>query len=77
MDHITGGAIYPPKPAGHQGATTELKLDYVAPLRAGTVDAHATVIAVARRSAVVRGEIQGAARPRAQGTITVVAPRMP
>ena len=77
LDHITGAVIYPLMPDGHWGATTELKLNYVAPVQAGTVDAHANVLAMTKRSAVVRGELHVADRLvcAAQGTITIVAPR--
>ncbi len=77
LDHITGAVIYPLMPDGHWGATTELKLNYVAPVQAGTVDAHANVLAMTRRSAVVRGELHVGDRLvcAAQGTITIVAPR--
>lgn len=79
MDHITGAVMYPLMPEGHWGATTELKLNYIAPVQAGTVDAHANVLAMTNRSAVVRGEIHVGDRLvcAAQGTITIVAPRTP
>ncbi|WP_196189065.1 PaaI family thioesterase [Conexibacter sp. W3-3-2] len=79
MDHITGAVIYPLMPDGHWGATTELKLNYIAPVQAGTVDAHASVLAMTKRSAVVRGELQVQDRLvcAGQGTITIVAPRTP
>lgn len=77
MDHITGAVIYPLMPEGHWGATTELKLNYIAPVQAVVVDAYATVLAMTRRSAVVRGEIlvEEQLVCAAQGTIAIVAPR--
>lgn len=77
LDHITGAVIYPLMPDGHWGATTELKLNYIAPVQAGTVDGHASVLAMTKRSAVVRGELYVGDRLvcAAQGTITIVAPR--
>lgn len=79
LDHITGAVIYPLMPDGHWGATTELKLNYVAPVQAVAVDAHASVLAMTKRSAVVRGELYVDDRLvcAAQGTITIVAPRTP
>lgn len=77
LDHVMGAVIYPLMPDGHWGATTDLKLNYVAPAQAGTLDAHATVLAMAKRSAVVRGELHDRGRLvcAAQGTISLVAPR--
>lgn len=77
LDHVTGAVVYPLMPAGHWGATTELKLNYIAPVQAGVVEAEATVLAMTRRSAVVRGELHYCGRLvcAAQGTITIVAPR--
>lgn len=76
VDHVTGVVVYPLMPEGCWGATTELKLNYIAPVQAGTVEAEATVLAMTRRSAVVRGELRYRERLvcAAQGTITVVAP---
>lgn len=77
LDHVTGAVVYPLMTPGCWGATTELKLNYVSPVQAGTVDAEATVLAITRRSAVVRGELHHANRLvcAAQGTITIVQPR--
>lgn len=77
LDHITGAVVYPLIPDGHWGATTELKINYVAPITPGLVQAQATVLAISNRSAVVRGEAHQGDRlvAAAQGTITVVAPR--
>lgn len=77
LDHVTGAVIYPLMPHGYWGATTELKLNYIRPVQAGTVQATASVLAMTNRSAVVRGEIIDAGRVAcaAQGTITIVAPR--
>lgn len=77
LDHVTGAVVYPLMPAGCWGATTELKLNYVAPAQAGALDAQATVLAMTKRSAVVRGELHDGDRLvcAAQGTITIVQPR--
>jgi uncharacterized protein (TIGR00369 family) len=77
MDHITGAVIYPLIPQGYWGATTELKLNYIAPVPAGKLEAQATVLAMTNRSAVVRGEAHAGGRLvcAVQGTISIVAPR--
>lgn len=77
LDHVTGAVVYPLMEPGCWGATTELKLNYVAPVQAGVVEAEATVLAMTRRSAVVRGELHHGGRLAcaAQGTITIVRPR--
>ena len=77
MDHITGAVIYPLIPAGYWGATTELKLNYIAPVSPGRIDAEACVLAITNRSAVVRGEayMDGRIVCAAQGTISIIAPR--
>lgn len=77
FDHITGVVIYPLIPDGHWGATTELKLNYIAPIIPSLLRAEATVLAITNRSAVVRAEAFQEDRlvAAAQGTITIVAPR--
>jgi uncharacterized protein (TIGR00369 family) len=77
IDHITGVVAYPLMPIGHWAATTEIKTNYVAPLKAGVVDTESTVLAMTNRSAVVRGEIYADGRLlcAAQGTLTIVAPK--
>ncbi|WP_249011225.1 PaaI family thioesterase [Conexibacter sp. DBS9H8] len=77
LDHVTGAVVYPLMAPGCWGATTELKLNYVTAVQAGAVEAHASVLAMTKRSAVVRGELHSAERLvcAAQGTITIVTPR--
>lgn len=77
MDHITGAVIYPLIPDGYWGATTELKLNYIAPVSPGRLDAEACVLAITNRTAVVRGEAyaDGQIVCAAQGTISIIAPR--
>jgi len=77
IDHITGVVAYPLIPAVHWAATTEIKTNYLAPLKAGVVDTESTVLAMTNRSAVVRGEIYADGRLvcAAQGTLTIVAPK--
>jgi uncharacterized protein (TIGR00369 family) len=77
IDHVTGVVVYPLMPKGHWAATTEIKTNYIAPLRAGILETESTVLAMTNRSAVVRGEIYAEGRLvcAAQGTLTIVAPR--
>lgn len=78
MDHVTGVVVYPMMPAGYWAATTEIKTNYIAPLKAGVVETESTVLAMTSRSAVVRGEIfseEGRLLCAAQGTLTIVAPK--
>lgn len=77
LDHVTGAVVYPLIPDGHWGATTELKLNYIAPIIPILLRAEATVLAITNRSAVVRAEAFQEDRlvAAAQGTITIVAPR--
>ena len=76
-DHITGVVLYPLMPPKHWAATTEIKTNYIAPVRAGVLDTESTVLAMTSRSAVVRGEIYADGRLvcAAQGTLTIVAPK--
>src|SRR5205823_14369759 len=54
VDHALGCVLYPLMERGQWAATTEFKLNYLAPVRAGTVVAESTVVALGRRTAVVR-----------------------
>jgi uncharacterized protein (TIGR00369 family) len=76
-DHITGMVVYPLMKPRQWAATTEVKLNYIAPVQAGVVETESSVLAMTNRSAVVRGEIyfQGRLACAAQGTLTIVDPR--
>jgi 1,4-dihydroxy-2-naphthoyl-CoA hydrolase len=78
VDHVTGVVVYPLMPRGHWAATTEIKTNYIAPVKAGVLETESTVLAMTSRSAVVRGEIHdadGRLVCAAQGTLTIVAPK--
>ena len=77
VDHVTGIVVYPLMKKGQWAATTEVKLNYIAPVQAGVVEAESTVLAMTNRSAVVRGEVyfQDRLVCAAQGTLTIVDPR--
>ena len=76
-DHVLGAVLYPLIPKGAWAATTELKLNFLAPVRPGVLRARSEVISLSRRTAVVRidatneGRLVGAA----QGTVTISQPR--
>ena len=76
-DHVLGAVLYPLIPRGAWAATTELKLNFLAPVRGGTLRARSEVISLTRRTAVVRidatndGRLVGAA----QGTVTISEPK--
>ena len=77
VDHVLGAVLYPLIPRGAWAATTELKLNFLAPVREGVLRASSEVIALSKRTAVVRidatndGRLVGAA----QGTVTISAPK--
>ncbi|HET9611689.1 MAG TPA: PaaI family thioesterase [Acidimicrobiales bacterium] len=77
IDHVTGIVVYPLMKRGQWAATTEVKINYIAPVQAGVVETESTVLAMTNRSAVVRGEIyfQGRLACAAQGTLTIVDPK--
>lgn len=78
-DHVLGAVLYPLIPRGAWAATTELKLNFLAPVRDGVLRATSEVISLTKRTAVVRidatneGRLVGAA----QGTVTINAPKPP
>jgi uncharacterized protein (TIGR00369 family) len=77
VDHVLGAVLYPLIPRGAWAATTELKLNVLAPIRSGVLQARSEVISLTKRTAVVRidanneGRLVGAA----QGTVTISAPK--
>ena len=80
VDHATGIVVYPLIGPGQWAATTEVKVNYIAPLKAETVEIEASVVAMTRRSAVTRCEIYRPGSDRvilaaAQATLTIVDPR--
>ncbi|HXQ11903.1 MAG TPA: PaaI family thioesterase [Caulobacteraceae bacterium] len=76
-DHVLGTVMYPVMPPNHWAATTEFKINLLAPVTTGVCTANAEIIAMTRRMAVVRIEIENEGRlvAAAQGTCTIVAPR--
>lgn len=76
-DHVLGTVMYPVMPPKYWAATTEFKINLLAPVTKGVCRAEATIIAMTRRMAVVRIEVENEGRlvAAAQGTCTIVAPR--
>jgi uncharacterized protein (TIGR00369 family) len=74
VDHVLGCVMYPLMQRGQWAATTEFKLNYLAAVRGGTLTADATVLALTRRTGVVRIEVSNDGRLAciAQGTVLVV-----
>jgi 1,4-dihydroxy-2-naphthoyl-CoA hydrolase len=77
VDHVLGAVLYPLIPRGAWAATTELKLNFLAPVREGVLRAHSEVISLTRRTAVVRVDATNGDRlvGAAQGTVTISEPR--
>ena len=76
-DHVLGTVCYPVIPPGAWAATTEFKLNYLAPVTAGTLSASAQILSLTKRTAVVRIEVDNDGRSvcLAQGTVLVMAPK--
>jgi uncharacterized protein (TIGR00369 family) len=74
VDHVLGCVLYPLMQRGQWAATTEFKLNYLAPVRGGALRAESTVVSFTKRTAVVRVEVENDGRPAcvAQGTLLVV-----
>jgi uncharacterized protein (TIGR00369 family) len=76
-DHVLGTVLYPVIPRGAWAATTEFKINYLAPVTEGTLAATATIVSLTKRTAVVRIDVENGDRlvGAAQGTVLVMAPR--
>lgn len=76
-DHVLGAVLYSVIERGAWAATTEFKLNLLAPIRSGTIRAEAEIISMTSRTAVVRIDItnDGRAAAAAQGTVLVMAPK--
>ena len=77
VDHVLGAVLYPLIPRGAWAATTELKLNFLAPIRDGVLVARSQVISLTKRTAVVRIDATNGDRlvGAAQGTVTISEPR--
>jgi uncharacterized protein (TIGR00369 family) len=76
-DHVLGTVLYPVIPRGAWAATTEFKLNYLAPVTTGTLEARAQIVSLTKRTAVVRIDVENEGRAvcLAQGTVLVMAPK--
>ncbi len=77
IDHVLGAVCYPVIPRGTWSATTEFKVNLLAPIRDGDVVADAEIVSMTRRTAVVRIDVQNNDRlvALAQGTVTLQPPK--
>ena len=77
VDHVLGAVCYPVIPRGAWAATTEYKLNLLAPVREGPIVAEASIEAMSRRTAVVRVDVHNGGRivALAQGTVTIQPPK--
>jgi 1,4-dihydroxy-2-naphthoyl-CoA hydrolase len=77
VDHVLGTVCYPVIPPGSWAATTEFKLNYLAPVTGGILTAVSEVISLTKRTAVVRIAVSVDDRLvcSAQGTVLVMAPK--
>ncbi len=77
VDHVLGSVMYPVMPRGWWAATTEYKVNNLAPVREGTLRARAEIIAMTKRTAVVRIDVDNDGRlvAVAQGTCLLQEPK--
>ena len=76
-DHVLGCVCYPLMARGQWAATTEFKLNLLAPVTRGVLAANATVLSLTKTLAVVRIEVENESRlvALAQGTVTIRDPK--
>ena len=76
-DHVLGCVCYPLMERGSWAATTEFKLNLLAPVSRGVVVADAKIVSMTRRTAVVWIEIHNEDRLVcvSQGTVTIQPPK--
>lgn len=76
-DHVLGSVLYPVIERGAWAATTEFKLNYLAPVTTGDLDATARIVSLTKNTGVVRIDVENEGRMvcAAQGTVTVRDPR--
>jgi 1,4-dihydroxy-2-naphthoyl-CoA hydrolase len=75
-DHVLGAVLYPVIPKGAWAATTQINLNFTARVSEGTLSAKAVIVALSRRTAVVRIDLHNEGRlvAAAQGTVTIATP---
>ena len=77
VDHVLGLVLYPVIQRGAWAATTEFKLNLLAPVRTGQLTAEATIVSMTKRTAVVQIAVTNDDRLAglAQGTVLVMPPK--
>jgi uncharacterized protein (TIGR00369 family) len=77
VDHVLGSVMYPVMPRGWWAATTEFKLNLLAPVKDGKLRAEADIIAMTKRTSVVRIDVTNGDRLVcvAQGTCLLQEPK--
>jgi uncharacterized protein (TIGR00369 family) len=77
VDHVLGVVAYPLMRRGAWAATTEFKLNYLAPVTEGSLRAESTVVSMTRTTAIVRVEVSNGDRLAciAQGTLLLRDPK--
>ncbi|RMF23858.1 MAG: PaaI family thioesterase [Deltaproteobacteria bacterium] len=76
-DHVLGCVCYPHMKPGQWAATTEFKINLLAPVTEGTVRATAHIVSMTRSTAVVRIDVENQGRlcGLAQGTVLIRDPK--
>jgi 1,4-dihydroxy-2-naphthoyl-CoA hydrolase len=76
-DHVLGCVCYPHMKRGQWAATTEFKLNLLAPVTQGTVRAEAEIVSLTKATAVVRIQVENEGRLAciAQGTVLIRDPK--
>ena len=76
-DHVLGCVCYPHMKRGQWAATTEFKLNLLAPVTKGTLRAEAEIVSLTRATAVVRIQVENDGRLAAiaQGTVLIRDPQ--
>ncbi len=76
-DHVLGCVCYPHMPKGSWAATTEFKVNLLAPVSGGELEAVAEIVSMTKSTAVVRIDVRNEGRTcaAAQGTVTMRPPR--
>src|SRR6185295_4985243 len=79
VNHVLGSVMYPVMQRGWWAATTEYKVNNLAPVRTGRLRAVAEIIAMTRRTSVVRVDVSNDGRlvAVAQGTCLLQEPKPP
>ena len=77
VDHVLGSVMYPVMPRGWWAATTEFKLNLLAPVTDGTLRGEANIVAMTRTTSVVRIDVTNGQRLVcvAQGTCLLREPK--